>query len=266
MLIAATRTLKLKQEAAVRYAMVHLLPGIMPLYIVNEYPKSGGSWLAQMLSEAIGVPFPRNQTPSIRPSILHGHYLNGWGMKNVVVVWRDGRDVMVSWYYQCLFTHQRGNDHLVDAVRAELQFQDYDDIRANLPAFIEYSFTHQKHPAFSWTDFWHRWYPRHDVVHVRYEDLLANTAGELGRVYAELTGRSLSVERAAEIAEKFSFAQQTGRKPGDEDKTSFLRKGIAGDWRNHFSEEARITFDRYAGAELVASGYERDNSWLLSDR
>ena len=41
------------------------------MYVVNEYPKSGGSWVAEMLSEALGVPFPRNRLPMLRSSILH---------------------------------------------------------------------------------------------------------------------------------------------------------------------------------------------------
>ena len=31
--------------------MVHMLSGAIPLYIVNEYPKSGGTWVGQMLGE-----------------------------------------------------------------------------------------------------------------------------------------------------------------------------------------------------------------------
>lgn len=262
MLVVKSNVLRVKQEAAVRYGMVHLLSGIMPLYVVNEYPKSGGSWLAQMLSEALDVPFPRNQVPGPRPSILHGHYLRSWGMRNVVAVWRDGRDVMVSWYHQCLFSHQRGNEHLVEAVRKELPLRDYDDLRESLPAFIEYSFTRQKHPAFSWTDFWNQWHNRKGVTHVRYEDMLTDAARELRRVHCGLTGRELDADQAAEIAARFSFSNQSGRKPGDEDKASFLRKGIAGDWRNQFSPEARFVFDKYAGEALISAGYEPDHSWV----
>jgi hypothetical protein len=82
-----------ESNALLRIGMVHMLSGAIPLYIVNEYPKSGGTWVGQMLGRALRVPFPRNRFPVLRPSIMHGHYLRPWGMKNVVVVWRDGRDV-----------------------------------------------------------------------------------------------------------------------------------------------------------------------------
>ena len=114
-----------------------MLSGAIPLYIVNEYPKSGGTWVGQMLGRALRVPFPRNRFPVLRPSIMHGHYLRPWGMKNVVVVWRDGRDVMVSWYYQNLFSHEWRNDLQVERARREFSFRNYDDIYKNLPEFIE---------------------------------------------------------------------------------------------------------------------------------
>ena len=131
--------------------MVHTLSGVLPLYVVNEYPKSGGTWVGQMLGRALGVPFPRNRFPMLRTSIMHGHYLRPWGMKNVVVVWRDGRDVTVSWYYQNLFSHEWHNEPQVQRARRELSFSDYDNIYENLPQFIEWAFT-QARRRLSWAD------------------------------------------------------------------------------------------------------------------
>ena len=248
----------------VRAGMVRLFSGWMPLYVVNEYPKSGGTWVGQMLGRALGVPFPRNRFPGARASIMHGHYLSPLGIKNAVVVWRDGRDVMVSWYHQQLIPHQ-WNRRQVARSRRELPLEDYEDVRANLPAFIEYAFTRPHSPGFSWTDFARRWYWRSDVVHVRYENLRRDAAGELRRVTRELTGRELGPGRAAEIAEEFSFERQAGRRSGEEDKRSFLRKGVVGDWKEQFGPEAREVFDRHAGKELVLLGYERDRRWAVGE-
>lgn len=241
--------------------MVHLLSGSVPLYAVNEFPKSGGTWVGQMVGRALDVPFPRNRFPALKPSIMHGHYLNPWGMKNVVVVWRDGRDVMVSWYHQQLFPHE-WNHLQVERSRRELPLADYDDIYGNLPAFIEYAFTRPHSPGFSWTDFVHRWHTREDVVHVRYEDLRRDTPGELRRIISKLTGKKISPERASAIADEFSFERQSGRRSGQEDKGSFLRKGVVGDWCNAFGPEASRAFDRYAGEELILLGYEQDRGWV----
>ena len=244
-----------------RASLVHLLSGALPLYVVNEFPKSGGTWVGQMLGRALGVRFLRNRFPVLRPSIMHGHYLSPWGMKNVVVAWRDGRDVMVSWYHQQLIPHE-WNELQVERSRRELPLEDYEDVYANLPAFIEYAFTRPHSPSFSWTDFVRRWHGRKDVVHVRYEDLRRDTAGELQRIVRGLAGKQLSLRETSAIAREFSFERQAGRRAGEEDRRSFLRKGVVGDWRNHFSLEAREVFDRYAGEELILLGYERDRTWV----
>lgn len=245
----------------VRAGMVRLLSGPMPLYVVNEFPKSGGTWVGQMLGRALGVPFPRNSFPVARTSIMHGHYLSPLGIQNAVVVWRDGRDVLVSWYHQQLIPHQ-WNDRQVARSRRELPPMDYEDVYANLPTFIEYAFTRPHSPGFSWTDFVRRWYWRSGAVHVRYEDLRRDAAAELRRVAGELTGEDIGPGRAAGIADEFSFERQAGRRSGEEDKGSFLRKGVVGDWKEQFSQEAREVFDRYAGKELVLLGYERDRRWV----
>src|SRR5215218_4348355 len=174
-----------RENELIRASMVHLLSGVVPLYVVNEFPKSGGTWVGQMLGHALGVPFPRNRFPVFRSSIMHGHYLKGWGMRNVVVSWRDGRDIMVSWYHQQLIPHEY-NQQQVARSRRELRLEDYDDVYGNLPAFIHYAFTRPHSPNFSWTDFVRRWRLRKGVVHVRYEDLRRSTAEELRRIVSQL--------------------------------------------------------------------------------
>lgn len=256
-----------KIESITRYLMVYTVSNILPLYIVNEHPKSGGTWVGQMLGKAISLPFPRNQIPPLCSSIMHGHYLYPWGMKNVVIVWRDGRDIIVSWYYHSLIQHQSGrNKSHVNACRERLKFRNYENLQENLPAFIEYCFTQQQESLrFSWIDFARMWCNRPGVVHVRYEDLRQNTVSELQRIVSELTGKQLELKQATKIVDEFSFTKQSGRKPGQEQKNSFLRKGIVGDWRNHFSQKAREVFDQFAGNELILLGYESDRKWVNPD-
>lgn len=251
-----------KLNALSRYLMVHTLSGQFPLYIVNEYPKSGGSWIGQMLGSALDLPFPRNRFPVLRSSIMHGHYFRQGRMKNSLVVWRDGRDMMVSWYHHCLFQHERYNARQVGMFRKNLAFADYDDVEANLPDFLEYAFTRQPYPRFSWAEFVERWHNRSGVCYTKYEHMRMDTAGELQRIVRELSGRELHMARAEEIAEAFSFARQSGREPGEENKNSFMRKGIVGDWRNSFSPEACEVFDYYAGDVLILLGYESNHSWV----
>lgn len=251
-----------KANGALRFLLAHSVTRLLPLYVVNEYPKSGGTWVAQMLSDALQVPFPRNRLPMLRPSILHGHTMIRWNMHNLVIVWRDGRDVLVSQYYHWLFKNERNSARVVAAMRGDLGFSDYEDVTGNLPAFMEYVFQRKGRPRMSWTDFAATWLDHREAVHVRYEDLRRATAAELRRIVRALTGRELDASRADEIAAARSFERMSGRPPGTEDPTSFMRKGIVGDWRNCFDRRSRERFHAYAGDVLVKLGYERDDSWV----
>lgn len=230
--------------------------------LVNEYPKSGGSWLAQMLAEVLDLPNPRRRLPMLRSSIMHGHYLYPANMRNIVMVWRDGRDVMVSLYYHLAADNDFASPAAKAHSRALLKTDDVDDIRSNLPRFIELASMGKLHPGFGWGEFQRRWHKHPRVLaDTRYEAMLADAGAELFRLQAALGGKRSEADCQA-IAERYSFERQANRKRGETDNTSFLRKGIAGDWKNHFSPEACQVFDHYAGEALVALGYEPDRSWV----
>jgi len=194
---------------------------------------------------------------------LHGHHMYSPHFRNVFCVVRDGRDVMVSAYYHMLFHHDRNPAWAVERRRDELQFDDYGDVGRNLPRFITYMFERAGHRTFRfrWDEFVASWIDR-DVAIVTYENLLKDTAGSLGAAIARVTGDAPDVDRLNQIGQQFSFENQAKRKPGEEDTTSFLRKGVAGDWRTKFTREAAEVFDAYAGHVLVALGYESDNTWV----
>ncbi len=59
--------------------------------------------------------------------------------------------------------------------------------------------------------------------------------------------------------------RQSGRFPGQENKKSFMRKGLVGDWHNYFTQEARELFAHYAGDELILLGYEQDQTWVYEE-
>ena len=236
----------------------------LPLYIVTEYPKSGGSWVSQMLSDYLEVPFPRNQFPKFQSSIMQGHYLYFPTMKNVFVILRDGRDIMVSFYYYSLFKNDRFNARVVSTTRRELHFKDYNDIKNNLPKFIEYKFTHKKHPRFTWSEFITSWIDK-DVAFIRYENLLKEPVKELSTAIFKVFKIEPDENKLQMIIEKYSFKNLAGRNPGEENKQSFIRKGIAGDWKNHFSQESKEIFGYYAGNELIQLGYAKDFTWITNN-
>jgi len=90
---------------------------------------------------------------------------------------------------------------------------------------------------------------------VRYEDLLADPGSHLSGVLGFLAVDS-SPELIGRIVEENSFKRLSGgRASGQEDQTSFYRKGVAGDWQAHFDERARQVFADASGGMLAELGY-----------
>ena len=243
-----------KLNGGLRWVLAHDhgLIGRHPM--VNEFPKSGGSWMAQMLAEALGLDFPRNRLPLLRTSMLHGHYRYSGAMRRVVIVWRDRRDVMVSWHFHRVVGNEHSSTALAEATRRRLGITDPEDVRANLPRFIEMMMTDPRSPRFTWPQFVEDWADR-DCVQVRYEDMLKDAASALSRAIGGLECPAPADEALSRIAERYSFAKQSRRAAGEENARSYLRKGIAGDWQDKFTDEARQVFDHHAADALKRLGY-----------
>ncbi len=100
-----------------------------------------------------------------------------------------------------------------------------------------------------------------NYVEVRYEELLDRTEQEARRLF-EFLGADADEQIVKQCVEAASFERRAdGRERGQEDSTAFLRKGIAGDWRNVFNEEDRRVFKEAAGDMLIELGYEKDYDW-----
>lgn len=60
----------------------------------------------------------------------------------------------------------------------------------------------------------------------------------------------------------YRFTKATkGRKRGVSNESSHYRKGMPGDWRNHFTDEHKAYFKREYNDLLIKLGYEKDNNW-----
>lgn len=133
--------LKVQIEASKRLFMWHCLAKSLDLILVPEFPKSGGSWFCQMLSDATGLPYPRNESPKLRSSIMQGHHLFRPRMGKAIAVIRDGRDIMVSAYFHFLFKNDKNLATGVKYHRKQVPFDDFENVIQNMPTFIDYMFT-----------------------------------------------------------------------------------------------------------------------------
>jgi hypothetical protein len=239
-----------------------------PFYYVMEYQKSGGTWLGGMLADYLQIPFPQhNLLPMACSCVVHGHWPYTPGLRRVFYLYRDGRDVMVSlfFYRQQLIrlARERGEVSPYEATYRRL-FGPAEpwDPAALLPRFMEHEARHPTGTRRSWSAHVADWIDRPHVVALSYESLLTDAAATLARVIPQHAGRDVDPDRLRATIDKFSFQKQTGRRAGHEDRADFRRKGVAGDWKNHFGREAAEVFDHHFGDTLVRLGYEPDRTWI----
>jgi hypothetical protein len=271
------KMIKGKLEQATRLLFVNSLTFLNKSVIIVEYPKSGGSWLGQLVSSYLDIPFPRNRFPVLSKSVYHSHYQPKYLIqRNKKILWlvRDGRDVNVSFYYhQLIWSNKNKLDpKTVTYTRKHLPFKDYDDINNNLPKYLEYSYTHIPSKAHyfnfpgNWALYNQKWLDEvesgnQNIYMLRYEDLLQNTEDTLRLLFSEFFGLDVDENKLKKVVKEFSFENQTKRSKGIEDTSSFLRKGISGDWKNKFNNDSKEVFKKHAGEMLIKLGYEDDSNW-----
>lgn len=254
-----------KYNSLVRYVYWHYFSKKLNLFQIVEYPKSGGTWMTQLVSTYLDTYYPRNVVPKFKHAVIHGHYMYSSAFNKVIYVVRDGRDIMISYYFHQMVGNNRINPSVIKSNRQKLPLDDYNDIKTNLPKFIEYLNTDylKSFNKFSWSQLNENYYNQKDnICIVKYEDMLNDAQAELKRALIYLGEENINQDKLDEAVNKLSFKNQTKRKPGEEDKKSFLRKGVAGDWKNYFTKDAAIMFDKYAGQNLIDLGYEQDRSWI----
>jgi hypothetical protein len=90
---------------------------------------------------------------------------------------------------------------------------------------------------------------------VRYEDLHADAPGRLSQVLGFLGAEAdpAMVSRCVEAASFETLSR--GRKPGQEDKASFFRKGVPDDWRGQLTAAQVRRFADLSGGLLEELGY-----------
>ena len=252
-------------DAAYRFLLSNTLSNALPIYVVTEYPKSGGTWVGQMLAAYFDIPFPRNRVPPLASAVHHAHYLHSPLLGNAVCVMRDGRDIMVSYYYHLLFENDKSSPIVVARTRRDLSFTDYDDVKSNMVRFIAYLFDRQLRSRspfqFTWPQFVRSWVDTETPI-VKYEDLVDDGVSSLSNLIMALTGQRPDPAAVEDIVTRYSFAAQANRPPGVEQKGRFLRKGQPGDWRNKFDYRAAELFAELAQTELEQLGYETDKRWV----
>ena len=101
---------------------------------------------------------------------------------------------------------------------------------------------------------------------MKYEDFKTEPAIQLRRL-TDFVGVEVPDSKIDEAVEKNSFANRTKRRggkvrtTGETDNSQFERKGIVGDWKNLFSDDAKKLFAKHEGDTLVKLEYEPNQDW-----
>lgn len=249
-----------------------------PLLFVAGLPKSGTSWLESMLASYPGyqhlvIPeavqyelkhggshdfnLPDDTVDRFEEALavlklhVHGSAHNARLLHEAevpyVVLYRDLRDVAVSHYFYVRRTpwHPEYEEYSVLGVEEGLRHFG----RTLLLDFIAWirSWREHRDPSLS--------------LELRYEDLLDDTVDEF-RDVASHFGLDSSLPTVERIVAEHSFENMSnGRSRGEQDEDSFVRKGVAGDWQRHFTDDLKAIFKDTAGDLLVDLEYEEDLSW-----
>jgi hypothetical protein len=157
----------------------------------------------------------------------------------VIQIVRDGRDCAVSGWFHNLRVDPEG-------LRQKQKYEFIDDYVINFAEIWRTAVSHG-------TAFGIRFPTRY--LALRYEDLSTDPAGTLRNVFRFL-GVSCSKSIVMKCCAQASFEKMSGgRLRGQENRKSFFRKGVVGDWRHHFSDKARRVFEEKAGEWLARFGY-----------
>ena len=224
-----------------------------------SFPRSGSTWIRYLLTNMIwnrdvltatvvrvipGVHLRRDRD-LVRvppPRLLKSHCPLNPRYPRVVYIVRDGRDVAVSYYYR----------------RVTHGFV-YGSFSPFLTAFLDGRVGSQG----TWQDHVEGWLLRRSeqvpLLLVRFEDLKADTGGQLARLsdFLNISYGQKDLEEAIRSASFSNMRQmEEARRPRLDESDKFAtRKGIVGDWRHHFSAQDEALFWEKAGDAMRLAGY-----------
>jgi lipopolysaccharide transport system ATP-binding protein len=166
------------------------------------------------------------------------------------VVIRDLRDTLVSAYFSVKLSHRE--NPVLEEGRARLQSTRIDE---GLMWMLDHLMVARSAEIqASWCGA--------GVPLIRFEELIERDEEILGRVLIDQCELQVDRPKLRRILRRTSFRRMSGgRLPGEEDPTSHFRRGVPGDWRDHFSGPLKAAFKERWGDLLIATGYERDRDW-----
>ncbi|KAM9837645.1 sulfotransferase 2B1-like [Aulostomus maculatus] len=245
--------------------------------IIVTYPKSGTTWTQEIVPLIVSGGDPAsvetspnwNRVPWLEqsytttlklddrpsPRVFATHYHHNMMPPSffevkpkVVYVLRNPKDVFTS------FFHYSGMASFLVDPGPQSEFL--------------HKFLHGKVMFGSWFDHvkgWLRCGDRERIMYISYEEMIVDLKDSVARI-AQFLGKSLDDEVIAEISERCLFKNMKKNNMSnysvvpkeymDQTKSEFLRKGIAGDWKNQLTGAEAEYFDAVYKDQMKGVEYE----------
>ncbi len=252
---------KAKISRALHIRSLPLHPGDVWL---ASYPRSGNTWMRFMLAyltaqDPADVDFDSIERyapdmhvtvppPEAGPRVIKTHYPGERWLERVVFMFRDPRDVAVSYFHY----------------RRKLQL-----VGDDWPAFLEWFLTGRDDAFGTWADHANAWIARADdprCLMLRYEDCKRDAAGAL-RQAAAFLGWETAARNVEAAAERASFDNMRaleqggsggGHIRGKDDSVAFVRAGSVAGWREQFTEAQAARLGALWAEPMRRLGYDPD--------
>src|SRR3989338_1073892 len=184
-----------------------------------------------------------------KPTPANLALLDKYGVR-AVVIYRDLRDESVSRYFAVLYDPRHRHHQYYHHVPKDMGIAHSIDVTLG--------------EAIPWI---RGWQPivakRPDRFHeVRFEALRPDPRPAFARI-AGFYGFRLSASQVDRIVNRLAVRTRFDLQANFRDGRPTVRKGVVGDWRNHFTAEHVRQVKQGGGEFLIELGYERDLEWRL---
>lgn len=210
------------------------------------HPRSGNTWIGRLLADLLNSPLQAQPGEEIQ---FHGSGMDGKYVirkRHItealpgpgVFIYRDPRDVCVSKHFY--------NDHpSIKHTILEMNEPGIEETKDHYGRYEEFVRLLWEHPE------------KYSIA-ITYEDLYYLPYQTLWKVLKAVTGESFSHDWILDAYERQRFSVVLAKYPKFYHS---MRKGMVGDWKNHFSRDDGRLFQEIFGKLMMEQGYIQDGDW-----
>lgn len=241
--------------------------------IVVGFPKSGNTWLSRLLGDALNSPVTgiKDAKPLCEEGLNRpGKYVvRQLHLKPIAIKAGgcEGDDPIPNAYTFC--EQNWGGEKIIHIVRNPMDVcvsvKHYWDLPTVDDAF--YAMAHGTHPLVgvgAWADFVNRWNEAHVPLWlIRYEELIEDPLGQMvdlmhfvGKPEYDIYDLEDTIARQS-FDTRVEHIKSSGQKYnyGQTAQLKNMRKGVAGDWRRHFTHELTLRATAHWSSQMIRYGY-----------